>query len=51
MLRHLEIFTLLFHHGLLEAFLPPGPFGLVLGHPNYVLLFNCEKPEKMDIGH
>ena len=32
MLRHLEIFTLLFHHGLLEAFLPLGPFDLVLGH-------------------
>ena len=32
MLRHLEIFTLLFHHGLLEAFIPPGSFGLVLGH-------------------
>ena len=32
MLRHLEIFTLLFHHGLLEAFIPPGSLGLVLGH-------------------
>lgn len=32
MLRHLEIFTLLFHHGLLEALLPPAPFGLVLGY-------------------
>lgn len=32
MLRHLEIFTLLFHHGLLEALLPPAPFGLILGY-------------------